>query len=141
MNNEHLKIPLMGIWYAIALHLLWAFLLVWNESATNATALAALSRLFPAVTGLVIVLFVVSLLAICGLFYRGNGPWGILLLVPQQLALGVSAAGAIRAMWLGQFADGVERSHVFLIADQCPAVLAFSVHSATILFLAVRKWK
>ncbi len=53
----------------------------------------------------------------------------VLCLIPQQFMLYLSAGGAFRAIWEGQFADGVTRSHAFLLADQCPMILIAFFHS------------
>jgi hypothetical protein len=44
----------------------------------------------------------------------------------------MSAAGAIEAMWLGQFADGVLRPTAFIAADQMYTVLAALGHTVAI---------
>jgi hypothetical protein len=128
---------LMGVWFAIALHGLWAGLLLFSDQPKNVTAVYALAALFPDRFGLAIVLVSVAGCALYGIL-RNDGTIGarIALLLPQQLALGVSAAGAVHSMLAGQYADGVARSHVFLTADQAPAVLALFIHSATIIYLA-----
>src|SRR5688572_27385699 len=136
-------IVLLGVWYAVALHMLWAGLMVFSSQPEHTTAIYPLSRLFPNPYGLALILVAVAGCATYGLFKRGPGITDrVLLLAPQQLVLGVSAAGALHAMALGQFADGTVRSSAFLIADQAPAVLALFVHSASIVLLAlVRPWK
>jgi hypothetical protein len=142
-----LRIPavlfLTGVWYAVTLHVIWATLLFTGDDAKHATAVYTLARLFPAKTGLAIVLLFVAIMASYGLLKRTGPPGGrIMLLVPQQLVLGISAAGCVRAMWLGHFADGVTRPTAFLIADQAPAILALMAHSATIFYIAlVRRWE
>ena len=47
----------------------------------------------------------------------------LILLLPLLLLLWVSAGGSFRAIWLGQFADGVKRPHSFILADQMPVIL------------------
>lgn len=133
---------LTGVWYAVALHFLWAGLLFRNDDAKQATALYTLSRLFPAKTGLAVVLIFVAAMAGYGLLKRTGPLTGrILLLIPQQLVLGVSAAGAVWAMWKGHTPGGLPRPAGYLIADQSPAVLALLAHSATIMYLAlIRRW-
>ena len=65
---------------------------------------------------------------------------GILLMVPQQFTLLVSAGGAIDAMVTGHFADGTVRSHWFLIADQFPAVAAAIGHTIAIIRMGTPAW-
>jgi hypothetical protein len=136
-------LALLGVWFAIGLHAIWASLLLFSSEPEQTTAIYTLSRLFPNQYGLAIVLITVASCALYGLFKKGgNITDRVLLLAPQQILLGISAAGAVRAMALGEFADGTVRSSAFLIADQAPAVLALFVHSGSIVYLAlVRPWK
>ena len=73
---------------------------------------------------------IISLLAIGALFL--HFPWNAVFLIPQQSLLLVSAAGAITAMVLSQFADGVVRPRAFIAADQMHIVLAALGHGAAI---------
>lgn len=127
---------MMGVWYAVALHAFWAALLLSSSVAGGATALSGPARLFPNPVGLSIILVTVAFCATLGIYHVRIDLTKILLLLPQQLLLGVSAASAIRAMWVAHYADGISRAHEFIIADQLPAVLALLAHSATILLLA-----
>lgn len=137
-----LTFMLTGVWFAVTLHTVWACLLFVNGDARHATALYSLARLWPARIGLALVLLAVAACATYALLrVRAVALSRILLLIPQQLVLGVSAAGAVRAMVLGHFADGIARPTAFIVADQLPAVLALFAHSATIVCLAlVRRW-
>jgi len=53
----------------------------------------------------------------------------ILCLVPQQLLLYLSAGGAFEAIWVGHYADGVQRGHAHLFADQCPIIFLALFHT------------
>lgn len=129
-------LTLMGVWFAVILHLIWATtLIVGNGANRRTTGLYALSQLFPNHVGLAVILIAVAGCALLGILSRPS-LGKVFLLVPQQLVLGVSAAGALHAMAASQFADGVVRSQTFLIADQSPVVLALLIHSATIMYLA-----
>jgi hypothetical protein len=139
MERVRQSASMMGVWYAVALHVVWIALLIINGAAKHATALHGIVQLFPGRPGLVLVLITVVACATMGIFRNHIDMTKILLLVPQQLMLGVSAASGLRAMYLSHFADGVTRSHEFIIADQVPAILALLAHSATIILLAVLK--
>lgn len=133
------SVALLSVWFAVILHLWWAVLVAAYRPPLHTTPLHALYRLMghsqPALASLLII---VATLALAGIFWRYDQPVRrIALLVPQQIVLGISAAGALRAMYLGRFADGAPRAHSFIMADQAPMVLAFATHSMTILFLAL----
>jgi hypothetical protein len=129
-NTSHDQIPLIIV-YAILIHLTWAVTLLFDPAAGYATAVHTLLN-FVSDTSATIVYFVVAGVAIIGLLYRGFSKPALCML-PQQLIMMISAGGAIWAMWLGQFADGIQRPHAFLIADQSPAVIAAVLHTYAIL--------
>lgn len=117
--------------FAICLHLEWATLLLIDSSAANATALHSLFRYIPEIHVLALTVASAAILAGIGLWtYR---PLIMLLLIPQQILLMMSAAGTIDAVWLGHFADGVIRPRAFIAADQCYAVLAAIGHTVAII--------
>lgn len=125
------------ICYAIALHFVWAFLLIYDPGTVNATPVHALYRIFAGLSYypdnfLAGICFFCSALATLGL--ATSRPWLVVLLIPQQVLLLMSATGAFEAMWLSQFADGVFRSRGFIIADQIPAVIAAVGHTVAIIF-------
>src|SRR5262245_25366527 len=98
--------------YAVALHFVWALSLYFDPSAVNITAMGV----FPHVMEhnfLPVMFFSVATAALLGLiFERFCSVLGLLvLLLPQQAVLFLSASAAIGAVMCGCFADGVERSH------------------------------
>jgi len=119
---------------AIVLHLTWAWLLWMDVSATNATAVHALYQSIPSVNWLIFTLVAVASMAFGGMF--ATFPWIVLLLIPQEIVLSISAAGALKAMWTGSFADGVLRSNVFIAADQVYSVILAIGHALAIIFHA-----
>lgn len=120
--------------YAISLHLAWAFILLIDESAVNATALNALYRYIHPPIFLAVAVAAAALLALVAVFTRPS--WTLVLLLPQQVLLMMSAAGAIEAIWTAQFADGVVRTRGFIAADQFYSVLAAIGHTAAIILQA-----
>src|SRR5687767_15114475 len=101
--------------FAVALHLVWAAILFVDDAALGATALSALHRWIP----MPWLTWVILLAALCALLAMGiRYPWVLLLLLPQQVLLIMSASGAVEAIWIAQFADGVVRPRAFLAADQ-----------------------
>lgn len=133
INNHPVSIMVL---YAIALHLAWASILWFDDAATNATALNALFRYIQPTGLLSFVIASAAIAALVALFTEN--PWVVILLLPQQVLLMMSAAGATEAMWLAQFADGVLRPRAFIVADQLYSVLAAVGHTAAITFHALR---
>lgn len=122
--------------YAIVLHLTWAIIILFDPVAVNATAVAALYRHIQPPIVLACVIASASLLAIAGLYTRV--PWIVFLLMPQQILLMMSAAGAVEAIWTAQFADGVIRPRAFIAADQLYSVFAAIGHTIAIIAHARR---
>ena len=120
--------------FAVLLHLVVGVLLVGDASAGNATATHSLLDLYdsPKLVGMALIL--AALLALVGIL-RPSSRLTLLLLLPQQFALIVSAGGAVNAMWLSQFADGVMRPRPFIIADQSPVALMAILHTLAIIDL------
>jgi hypothetical protein len=108
-----------------------------GSTAIGATALAALYRYMDHPYLLILTLFGVAVLALLAVFSRGL--IYVWLLIPQQIVLMMSAAGAITAVYLSHFADGVERARIFIAADQIPVVLAALGHTAAIIALVVAR--
>ena len=129
---------LFVVWYAIILHWLWGCMLLASNDPLAITAINAVSRfglVYPSSAS--ILYFFVSSLAIIGIM--APRPVGLIFLIPQQIVLYVSAYGAILAMSTGRFADGVQRTPAFLIADQAPAVIIAFLYTFVVIELARRK--
>lgn len=122
---------------SVVLHLFWAFLLFFDPvAAVGATGLNSIYRFIPDFRLVPLVLILSSVCATIGILYRS--PWIVFLLIPQQILLMMTAAGASEAIWLGQFADGVLRSHVFIAADQIGSILLAVGHTIAIIAHARR---
>ena len=132
IRNHYISIMVV---YAITLHLVWAFILLFDDAATNATAVHALFRYIHPTLFLSYVIGAAAFAALLALF--SEKPWIVILLLPQQILLMMSAAGAIEAIWLAQFADGVIRPRAFIAADQFYSILAAVGHTAAITFHAL----
>lgn len=122
--------------YAICLHFSWALILLVDQSAINVTAVNALARYIYPIGLLAWVVAAAAGAALLGLLI--NSPWIVVLLLPQQILLMMSAAGAIEAIWISQFADGVIRPRGFIAADQLYSVLAAIGHTMAITIHAIR---
>lgn len=126
---------MFGVWYAVILHLGWVVALLIDQRAMRATAVSGPAQLFPNRYGLALLLLVVAGSAVAGIFQPLRIS-KVILLIPQQVMLGMSSAAALHAMIAGHFADGVPRPSMFLFADQLPAVIALVVHSLSIVYTA-----
>jgi hypothetical protein len=122
---------------AVAQHLCLAVALMTDTAALNATGLHAIYLLIrpPGVTAAVLI--AASCCSVVGVWCEV--PWIVLLLIPQQILLLLSATGAFEAMWLGQFADGVVRPNAFIVADQIGGVLLAVGHTVAIIAHARRR--
>jgi hypothetical protein len=108
-----------------------------DPSSVQITTVSALTLFFGSSYKIVLGLLVASVMSMVGITIDKS--WSGILLIPQQVILLLSASGALSAMFLGHFADGVERSRAFILADQCHIVLAAIFHTlALILFV---RWK
>ncbi len=117
--------------YCTALHLAWAILISKSHDATGATPVSALASLFKSDTALVIVLVSAAILSMVGLVSRL--PWMVVLLMPQQSLLLISAFGGLAAIVGSQYADGVIRPQEFIAADQIGTILAALGHAGAII--------
>lgn len=133
-------VRLRGRWFSIAvaicvvLHFWWAALILFGDgTAVHATALFAVYRFVgwgsQTLTGLALVF--VAALALWGMLTRR--PWIVVSLLPQQVVLMISLIGAVQAIWLQQFADGVERPFAFIAADQIDTILLALGHTAAVI--------
>ena len=123
------------IWFAILMHGSWGVIILLAPESMHTTPIFALTRLF----GTGIVLSLVLLTASGGtcllLWYRFPGYAHLLLGLPQQFLLTVTALGGMYAVVQGAYADGTVRSAAFIFADQLPSLLAASMHLVALLSL------
>lgn len=129
------------ILYAIGLHFLWAGSLIIEPAAIEATAL----RPFVALLGIPVwvipaIFCFVACLATTAMLAPEVTVHSIALMLPQQFTLMISAYGALHAVLVGHFGDGVIRPPIFILADQAPALIAAVCHTLAILGMG-QKWK
>lgn len=119
--------PKWIIWYAIVMHWIWGITLLFSRDPLAITTISSLiASGFVTAPHAAIMYLSIAFLALIGM--AAPKVVGVLLLIPQQIVLIISAVGAFRAMMTGVFPDGAIRSHSFLVADQIPAVLAAIFH-------------
>lgn len=119
------------IMFAVALHFTWSALIMFDDSALNATALHALFHWIKPAWLLSYILLSAASMALFSLMTRS--PWAVLFLLPQQVLLIMSASGAVDAIWLAQFADGEIRPRAFIAADQIYSIIAATGHTFAII--------
>ena len=125
------------IWYAVAMHALWALALLMDARAAMCTGVHSLAALFRDRWLLTLVLLAASGATIWGHFHQVSRVW---LCIPQQFLLMVTALGAVGAIMRQSFADGVPRPAAFIFADQLPAVLAAVFHTLALLDMGGASW-
>lgn len=113
--------------FACALHLVQAIALYIDPAAVGVTSIFTIGRTL-GVQLTVAVLAVVAGLALWSQVLR-SGPMKALLLLPQQVVLFISAAGALGYMYVSHFADGVVRPQAFIVADQSVTILLALGHA------------
>lgn len=119
------------LWYAILLHLVWGVTLFQSSAPLGITAISTVVKLGLTSAATAGVLYIsVALLAFMSLFMPART--AAMFLIPQSVVLLTGAWGAVTAMVLGRFPDGVIRTPAFLITDQAPAVLIAFLHACVI---------
>lgn len=136
------------LWFAVATHFLWGTLiLLYGESVTWITAIHHTLTICPHIPTLGVLYILIATGATLSILGKlPGGPFIDLLgILPQQLVLVYSAIGALEAMVLSTFADGVIRPREFIVADQAPAIFLAAFHTAAIVEAFIRKgnrrWK
>lgn len=136
LGNRSISIMVL---YCICLHLWWAVMITMDGSALMTTSVDALHRIVNDRAILVMLLVAASCASILGMII--DRAWAATLLLPQQIMLMLSATGAIGAIWLSQFADGVVRPREFIAADQFHIFFAAIGHTiAIIMHVKQRGW-
>lgn len=130
------RIGSIMVLYATAIHVVWMIALASDSRSMWTTALYTLVTWLGGPEKAAAALFLAALLAAVGLFRCRNRVLTVALLIPQQVFLYASALGAGTAMYYGMFADGVERAHWFIIADQSHTILMALAYTAAILSVA-----
>ena len=129
-----------AVMYAALLHVIEAVILITSGEADGSVGMAALLRAIPHRPALSALLLAASAGAftVLGARHRSLPPWlAVVLLVPQQVFLCITAIGAWMAVWHGHYADGVERSSLFITADQLPRGMFSLIHLTAVYAIAL----
>jgi hypothetical protein len=120
------------VMFAIAAHLITGVVLIVDPDAAASTGPASVVQLLfdsPLLAGLA--MLVAAVLAVAAHLYRSIRSWAFW---PQQLLLIVAAVGALVAVVMGNYADGVSRPTLFIATDQLLVMLLPIFHALAIVF-------
>lgn len=117
--------------YAILLHITFALTILIDPKSLDATSLHTIADIFGKDLSFALCMLV-AVMAVLAFSFKSKLA-RLFLMIPQQLLLLLSAGGAIQAMALSQFADGIVRSRGFIIADQAPAVIGAICHTIAVI--------
>ncbi|HUK49762.1 MAG TPA: hypothetical protein VLV18_01905 [Terriglobales bacterium] len=128
------------IGYAIALHLFWGIFILLSDAPLFTTPIHTVAEIVEIVSGtnryaVSAVFLIAAILSYVGLRSKRNLT-GVLLMMPQQSLLVLTAIGGILAAINGHYADGVPRPSMFILADQFPPVLIAAAHTLAIVAFA-----
>jgi hypothetical protein len=118
------------ILYAIVVHVITGVVLILNPDAGASTGPSSVVQLFfdsSLFAG--VAMLVAAALAAGASLHR---PWRSWAYWPQQLLLVVAAIGALVAVVMGNYADGVVRPTMFIATDQLPVMLMPIFHAIAI---------
>ncbi|HUK27402.1 MAG TPA: hypothetical protein VLV31_03175 [Candidatus Acidoferrales bacterium] len=123
--------------YAIALHLFWGAFILISAAPLQTTPIHTVAEVVQAFSGpnrfaVGAVFLIAAGLSYLGLSSKRSLPSSILLMMPQQGLLVLTAIGGVLAAINGHYADGVPRSAMFILADQFPPVLIAAAHTFAI---------
>ena len=120
------------ILYAIVVHVITGVVLIANPDAGASTGPSSIVQLcFDSSLLAGAAMLIAAALAIAAHFHR---PWRSWAYWPQQLLLVVAAIGALVAVVMGKYADGVFRPTLFITTDQLPVMLLPFFHALAIIF-------
>ena len=120
------------ILYAIVVHVITGIVLILNPDAGASTGPSSVVQLFFDSSLLAgVAMLIAAALATGAHLYR---PWRSWAYWPQQLLLVVAAIGALVAVVMGNYADGVVRPTLFIATDQLPVMLMPIFHAVAIIF-------
>lgn len=107
---------------ATFIHFIWGLIVFRSIEALYTTPTFVLGLIINNHTILGLVLMLISICSIIGYLQKTSNIKHIILLVPQQVTLCISAFGALYMVMSGHYADGVPRSTDFMLVDQLPII-------------------
>ena len=120
------------ILYAVAKHLALAALVFFEAGAAHVTPTHTLWILTGGHRALAATFALCALTALVGCL-APKRPWGLALMLPQQMMLVVIAFGTIVAVWYNVYPDGELRPWYFILADHVDKILLAPAYTLGIL--------
>ena len=119
---------------ACILHILEATIFLTTTVADGSTGMASLLAVFRFPILAAITMYAASGMAITGQYLsKLSCVARLILLLPQQTLLIITAIGAVIAISHGMYLDGVQRPWSFILCDQFPRLTSPILYSAAIL--------
>ena len=121
------------IWFAVTVHMGWGAMLMVSDAPTGTTPINWLAELITVHRALGMLFIGVGLASAYGLLYARNTREMVAWAWPQQTVLMLTSFSALTAIVSGEYADGVPRPHLFILADQLPSLTIVVFHTAALL--------
>lgn len=119
------------VWMVSFLHLFWAVLLI-SGGPYNTIGIGSLMAVFHYRWLAVTILLVTVVVTTYGLVCHPPRIIRAATLMPQNLLIGIVAAGEILFAIHGHYADGTIRSSLFILGDQCPYIMLLYMHTVAL---------
>ena len=119
---------------AVLVHLTWGVLLLVSDAPLSTAPMAETP--FKGHQYIAAVIYLVAgLMAILPMALRSidNSWWALILCIPQQFLLTISASASIHCVLRSSYADGVLRPWEFILADQAFGIIGSMVHTLALL--------
>lgn len=124
--------------YASVYHMIWGVLIILYGRQLLFTASVSLTKLIPAYQLRGIILILVAVIAMSAGFFKGKILTQLLMLLPQQTILLLSAFSVVSAIGAGHFGDGVPRPWEFILLDQLPILITAIMYTIAVLEPGIR---
>lgn len=115
------------IFYATILQVVTGIVLLLSSKPLEIAQLGIFNVIFPYKLGAVLMLLSVALVLYADLKIK-NKVVNILLHIPQEFFLILTAISGILYISLGHYADGTVRSQSFILVDQLPGIIAAALY-------------
>ncbi|MDE2105386.1 MAG: hypothetical protein KGL39_49625 [Patescibacteria group bacterium] len=133
MKLTELKYQPPIVWIVIAMHILWIALIL-SGNHYDTIGIGSLLLVFhDSAWGAVIALIVTIGVSSYGLMFHPPAFVRAMCLIPQNILMACVTAGVIWFALHGMYADGTQRSALFIISDQFPYITMLVSHTVALL--------